>query len=179
MEEWRDIIGFEGYYKASDLGRVKSLRRNGTISNERILKGTKHHTGYVVVQLQKNGSKKMALVQCLVWEAFNGEKPEGMQVNHINEDKTDNRLCNLNLMTPKENTNWGTGIQRRKEARKNGNGSKPVIQLDLDGNYINEYPSTREVFRQTGYFTAAISGCCNGKYKQAYGYVWKFKKDVV
>lgn len=175
MEEWRDIKGYEGLYQISSEGRVKSLPRNGTIKNERILKLSAHHTGYIVVSLHKNNIGKTHIVHLLEWEAFYGPIPEGMQVNHINERKDDNRLENLNLMTPKENCNWGTRTERMRNKRKNKMG-KPIIQYDLDGTYINEYPSIRDIKRQLGYNSTGIIGCCKGKpkFKTAYGYIWRY-----
>ena len=119
-EIWKDIPNYEGIYQVSNLGRVKSLERfrkgkNDSLASvkEKIFKPQIDHRGYYRVELWKQSIGKRYKVHRLVWEAFNGSIPEGLQVNHINEIKTDNRLENLNLMTPKENTNWGTGIERR------------------------------------------------------------------
>ena len=98
-----------------------------------------------------------------------------MQVNHINEIKTDNRLSNLNLMTPKENVNYGTGIDRCHNQLINGKCSKPVLQFTLDGILIKEYPSIQQVYRETGFDYRHIIKCCKGKYKQAYGFKWRYK----
>ena len=116
MEEiWKDIEGYPNYM-ISSYGRVKSLNYNHT-GREEILK-PKITNGYYRIGLRKNGKRKFYQIHRLVYETFIGEIPQGIQVNHINEVKTDNRLENLNLMTPKENINWGTGIQRRAEKRK-------------------------------------------------------------
>lgn len=174
-EIWRDVLGYEKLYQASNLGRIKSLPRNGTIKAERILKLTKHHSGYLVVNLHKDDINKMFVVQRLIYEAFNGPIPKGMQVNHINEDKTDNRLCNLNLMTPKENTNWGTCIQRRNYTRtKNNKGCKPISQFTQDGEYIRTYSSMSEIVRLNGGCRANIYYCCKGITKTAYGFIWRY-----
>lgn len=182
-EEWKDIPGFEGLYQASNLGRVKSLKRFRKGENdclvsvkERILKPQLNHRGYYRVALCKNSKLKAYRVNRLVYEAFNGSIPEGLQVNHINEIKTDNRLENLNLMTHKENCNWGTGIERRAKKQINGKCSKPVLQYDLNDNLVKEYPSIRQVERETGFANQNIINCCKGKLKQAYGYIWKYKE---
>ena len=114
-EIWKDIPEFNGIYQASNLGRVKSLERidiRGHRVKERILKPRIDHNGYYQVGLCKNSKLKAYRVHRLVWSAFNGQTPENMQVNHINEVKTDNRLSNLNLMTCKENINYGTRNER-------------------------------------------------------------------
>ena len=173
-EIWKDVIGFEGYYQVSSLGEVRSLDRhvNGNcgsvyVSKGRILKQIEDKLGYQRVNLCKDGEQIMFLVHRLVYEAFNGKIPEGMQVNHIDEDKSNNRLENLNLMTPKENTNWGTAIERR---------SKPVIQYSLTGEKLAEYPSQREAERITSIMQVLISLCCRGKRKTAGGFIFKYKK---
>lgn len=108
-EIWKDIKNYEDEYEVSNLGRVRNKK------TKNILKIELTYNGYERVCLWKNGGKKKYRVHRLVYEAFIGEIPEGMQINHINEIKTDNRIENLNLMTPKENVNWGTAIQRTKE----------------------------------------------------------------
>lgn len=172
-EFWRDIQGFEGLYQVSSYGRVKSLNYNHT-NQERILKQTKNTFGYLLVCLYKEGKGKTFKVHRLVYEKFVGEIPEGMQVNHINEDKTDNRVDNLNLMTCKENINWGTRTERQTEKMTNGITSKQVIQLSLDGVELARFPSTNEVQRQLGFSKGNISNCCNGRYKQVYGFKWRY-----
>lgn len=182
-EIWKDIKGFEGLYRVSNLGRVKSLERfrkgeNDSLVSvkERILKPWITHNGYYLVGLCKNSIRKMYLVHRLVWITFNGQIPEGYEVNHINEVKSNNRLENLNLMTHKENTNWGTGIERRAKKRINGKCSKVVLQFDLNDNFIKEYQSAHQVERELGFANSNIIKCCNGKRKTAYNYKWKYKE---
>lgn len=172
MEEiWKDIKGYEQLYQISNLGRVKSLGNGGTWKTGIILKLLPQNSGYNRVALCKKGKRKYYLVHRLVYEAFYGKIPFWMQVNHINEDKTDNRLCNLNIMTAKQNINWGTAIDRTKRKL-----SKPVLQYSMDGTFIKEWPSAREVERQLGFNSTSISRCCSGKYKQMNNYKWKYKE---
>lgn len=170
IEIWRDIPNYDGLYQASNLGRVKSLKRPYGLK-EKILKPEILNNGYYQVVLCKKSVKKHYRVHRLVWSAFNGPIPENMQVNHINEIKTDNRLSNLNLMTCKENINFGTGIERRAKQL-----SKVVLQFTLEDILIKEYPSTKQVERETGFLQQNISKCCKGKYKQAYGFKWRYKE---
>ena len=177
IEIWKDIPNYEGY-QVSNLGRVKSLKRfrkgkNGSLVpvKEKILKPQMPNSGYYRVTLCEQSTIKFYYVHRLVYEAFNGQIPENMQVNHINEVKTDNRLENLNLMTPKENINYGTGIERCTKKR-----SKAVLQFDLNDKFVKEYLSTKQVERETGFAQQYISACCKGKYKTAYNYKWKYKE---
>lgn len=183
-EIWKDIKGFEGLYQASNLGRIKSLEKfkkgkNGSLASvkEKILKPGITRNGYYRVALCKNSIRKFYLVHRLVFEAFNCQITEGLQVNHINEIKSDNRLSNLNLMTCKENCNWGTGIERCHNQLINGKCSKAVLQFDLQDILIKEYPSTRQAERETGFAQGNIVKCCKGKYKTAYNYKWKYKEN--
>lgn len=89
--------------------KVYNTKTNRYITNKITPKGYYH------VLLHNNGVNKDYYIHRLVYYSFNGEIPEGMQINHINEIKNDNNINNLNLMTPKENTNWGNGIKKRVE----------------------------------------------------------------
>jgi len=129
MEIWRDIEGYEGLYQVSNYGRVRSLDRT-TFANSRwgkvrsmnfkgrIIKQFVGKNGYMKVSLCKDGKVHSKDIHRLVYEAFIGEIVEEMQVNHIDENKTNNKVENLNLLTPKENTNWGTAIERMKKTKR-------------------------------------------------------------
>lgn len=173
MEIWKEIKDYPNYM-VSNLGRVKNLNYNHT-GREKILKPKIDKDGYLLICLYKNGKQKFFRVHRLVYEAFYVEIPKGMQVNHINEIKTDNRLENLNLMTPKENINWGTRNERSIEKLINGKTSKPVLQINKTTNeVIAEFPSINEVQRQLGYSKGNISNCCLGKSKTHKGFIWKY-----
>lgn len=167
MEKW---IVFNNYL-ISNYGKIKN------ISTDRLLKFEKSYNGYYRVTLYVDGKPHRYLVHRLIWFVFNGDIPEGYQINHINEDKSDNRLENLCLMTPKENINWGTCLQRRSETRTgvlNTKRSKSVCQYTLDGELVKVWLSAAEVERQLGYTAPNISACCNNKLKKYKNYVWKF-----
>jgi hypothetical protein len=176
MEEiWRDIEGYEGLYQVSNLGRVRSLDRIEKYGhsfrkrNGRILKSIRDKDGYQSVTLSFKSINKRCRVHRLVWEAFNGSIPDGIECNHLNERKDDNRLENLNLMTPKENCNWGT--RNRRILRKK---RRPVTQILPDGTEFCSFFSTRDASRETGINQGNICGCCNGKRKTAGGFGWDY-----
>lgn len=175
-EEWRDVAGYEGRYQVSSMGRVKSLERKfiNKIGRERyvkecFLKPGADRGGYLRVGLCDGEKRKTFKVHRLVCEAFHENPDNKPQVNHINEIKTDNRASNLEWATARENSNFGTRNERLGKAQ-----SKPVGQYTLDGDLIKAWQSTNEVQRQTGFSQGNISLAANGKYKQAYGYIWKY-----
>lgn len=171
-EIWKDIPGYEWLYQASSLGRIKSFNYKRT-GRECILKQIK--TNYCRINLYKNKVQKQFLVHRLVWSAFNGDIPENMQINHINEDCYDNRIENLELVLPKSNANWGTRNKRVADKTTNGKMSKIVLQYSFEGELIKEWPSVREIKRVLGYNNGNISKVCNGFRKYAFGYIWKYK----
>lgn len=116
IETWLPVKGYEDLYEVSDLGRVRSLNYAKT-GEVRVLKPTLYNNGYLVIGLRKDGKLKRFLVHRVVVTSFMGDIPKGMQVNHKNEDKTDNRLSNLEVVTPKENINWGTRNERAAKAK--------------------------------------------------------------
>ena len=172
METWKDILGYEGSYQVSDQGRVRSLTRKrknryGEIIKEGVLlKERKDRNGYLHVILQNNGEKKFALIHRLVAEAFIPHVADKTEVNHIDENKENNRVCNLEWCDRDYNMNYGS----RPNAR-----STPVIQLTKHGDFVAEYASACEASRKTGVLKGGISNCCLGKAKSAGGYVWRHR----
>lgn len=179
-EVWKDIQGYEGKYQVSNLGNVKSLNYNRT-KKERILTPGKKTNGYLYVTLSKNGITKNFYVHKLVAYTFI-ENPENLpEVNHIDEDKTNNCVSNLEFCDRKYNINYGTRNERMLKTLKlikSKFAPKEVLQFTKDGKFVNEYPSTKEAKRNTGIYQSNIVSCCNGRRNTAGGYIWKYKEDV-
>lgn len=116
-EVWKDIPEYEGLYQVSNLGGVKRLK----FDKERVLKPWLNKGGYYYLGLCKGGTSKKIFVHRLVMLAFVGESD--LQVNHVNGDKTDNRLENLEYCTGSENLQhaYDTGLRFGAKGEKNGN----------------------------------------------------------
>ena len=162
--KFRDYSKYEVY----EDGRIWSY------SHKKFLKPATRKNGYQQVHLYDNeGKPKMYQVHRVVFEAVTGEPiPNDLQINHINEDKTDNRFENLNLMTCKQNINWGTRTERAAKARINGKRSKQVGAYK-NGELVLVFPSTQEAQRN-GFHSGHISDCCNGKLPHYKGFEWKY-----
>lgn len=151
IEIWKAIPSLNGWYEASNLGNIRSLYYNGGKRKKpriRILRKRKDE--YLDVHI----FKKHYLVHLLVWEAFNGPIPKGMEVNHINEIRWDNRIDNLNLLTRKENINWGTGNEKR---------SKKIYEYNAEGILVKEWKSQIEAAKELNIAQGSISNNAHGK----------------
>ena len=182
MEEiWKDIEGYEGLYQVSNLGRVRSLDKvlpcnvNG-IMTTRVRHGLirKPHigqTGYHYVLLRDGKRCKNYRVHRLVADAFIPNPQNLPEVNHKDEDKSNNRADNLEWCSSSYNHCYGTTIERAASKIH-----RAVCQFDKNDRLIREFVSVTEAAKAVGTSTTQISGCCKGKTKSAKGYRWKYKE---
>lgn len=182
-EIWEDIDNYVGFYQVSNLGRVRSIDRivkhwkyGVCLRKGKILKQLTNTFNYKFVILYKDGKTKHHRVNRLVAQAFIPNPENLPQVNHKDENKSNNRVENLEYCDAKYNANYGTRNERSSYNRINHPlKSKQVLQYTFDGDFVSEYPSMQEAQRQTGINQGCISACCNGKQKTAGGYKWAFK----
>ena len=182
MEEiWKDIEGYEGKYQVSNLGRVRSLdqmlsyaSRWGTIAYRpakgKVLTAQKIHGGYLGVLFKVQGHTEMKLVHRLVAKAF-VPNPQNLEtVNHIDEDKTNNRADNLEWMSRADNVRYGTGSQRKRTP------TRAVVQMSADGQDIRTWPSAKEAGQSLNIDPSHITACCRGKRgaNTIGGYRWRY-----
>ena len=160
LEIWKDIEGYEGLYQVSSWGRVKNSRTG------RVLKAGKHKDGYLQVLLCKNGKRTTYRVHRLVAQAFIPNPQNKPQVNHIDEDKENNRVENLEWVTNTENINHGTHNARMSKMK-----SIPIICIETG----IEYYGARECARQMGLHQQGITAVLTGKRKTTGGYTFKYK----
>ena len=121
-ERWKPIVDYEGWYEVSDLGKTKRVKSGKSTFVGKILKNSKDSWGYCGVGLCKNGEMHSFLVHHLVARAFIGIRPIGKEVNHIDGDKTNNRLDNLEYVIPSENMAhaYRMGLMPTKQGESNG-----------------------------------------------------------
>lgn len=189
---WKKIEDFENY-EVSANGEVRSLNyaRSGESG---LLKPQMSSNGYLVVGLSKNNKHCTKTVHRMVAQAFIPNPCRLRDVDHINGDRTDNRVENLRWCSHKDNTNYNICRHRMSEAhtgkilsdqhRSNiskGNKGKPkpycekkINQYSLDGEFIKTWKSTMEIERELGFRHNNISNACKGKLKTAYNYKWKY-----
>lgn len=176
MEEWRDIKGYEGLYQVSNFGRVKTLtkiihssKRSDFVVKEKVLSTRPNNRGYIMVGLHKEKHFKLALVHRLVAQAFIPNPNNLPQVNHLDENKNNNCVNNLEWCTNKENHNYGTGHIRTAQKQR-----KKVYQYDLNGNFIKEFEGVTQAEKELKIHN--ISQVCLGKYKQSKGFIFRYTK---
>lgn len=146
MEQWKEINGYEGLYEVSDQGNVRNIRTG------RILKPQKNNGGYLQVYLRHRWFR----VHRLVATAF-VQNPNGYDsVNHINENKEDNRAVNLEWMAIGDNVRYTN--------------EKKVRCIETD----TIYDSIKKAAEETGISSTSISGCCRGEREAVKGYHWEY-----
>ena len=163
---WRHIKGFEDRYLVSDIGQVWSLLRH------RVLKPTIDKYGYEKVGLSDGRKVHTRTVHRLVAQAFIPNPNNLPTVNHINENKTDNRSVNLEWSSIADNDNHGTRNKRMAETKCR----LPVEQIFPDGTIVR-YKGAKDAFRKTGINRCDIALCCKNIRKTAGGYKWRYADE--
>lgn len=165
---WKDIDNFENY-KISNFGNVKSFTKRKSGNN---LIPQISRKGYQTVLLYNNGKPHQKKIHRLVAAAFISNKDKLPQVNHIDGNKQNNRVDNLEWCDNSYNQihAYKTGLERPKFQRK-------IKQYSLEGEYIAEFNYIREAKRYLNIDGSSISACCRGKRKSAGGFIWKYADD--
>ena len=190
MEIWKDIKGFEGYYQVSNYGNIKSLTRFDGIRERQgqEIKQNLKYNGYLQVGLRKNSERKFYSVHRLVAIHFIDNPENKPQVNHIDCNKQNNNINNLEWTTSKENLyhakinglrnnipkgekhpNFGKYGEHSKSAKK-------VVRYNRDTGETKLY-NAKILAKEDGFDVTSISKCCHKKLKTHKGYEWYFEKD--
>ena len=189
IERWKDVKGFEGLYKVSNFGNIMHKSKGAW----KILKNTNSKGDYLSVKLKSNnGSIKYTRIHRIVAETFIPNPLNLPQVNHIDMNKQNNRVDNLEWCSHRENIKKAIelkpsiilGIIKYNKFER----PKKIFQYSLEGEYIDCYNTAVEAQQKTGVCKRNILQCANkepfnkngGIRKQAGGFVWTFeKKEVV
>lgn len=176
-EIWKPVVGFEGIYSVSNYGNVRreetgvSKGTGNYARSQHTLKQKKNNKGYLLVDLYKNNTRHQFLVHRLVATAFITNANNLPCVNHIDENKFNNNVDNLEWCTQKYNINFGSCARKIGEANSN-----PVEQYSKTGEKICEYPSIIEAQRQTNISNGNIVDCLHGRRQSAGGFIWRYVK---
>lgn len=177
-EEWRDVVGYEGLYQVSDNGRVKSVKRCVPHANEKTMFVRERickvfvNRKYIYVTLSKDGKQSNMKVHRLVAEAFI-PNPDGLpQVNHKDENPSNNQVCNLEFCTNDYNIRYGTKNIRMKKTWRERHSVK-VVRLNMDGSISKQYECTKDV-ELDGFDRRAVYRCCKDIKRVHANYKWAF-----
>lgn len=185
MEEWKPVVGYEGFYEVSSYGRIRSVdhivgsgirHSDHTLRKGRMLKQHIKRHGYCAVDLSAHNIVKTVAVHKLVATAFCERKAGDTQVNHINCNKADNRAVNLE---------WCTSSENRKHAKEhdlyNNPHKKTVRCKQMNLTFESSYKAAEWVnsfkfgnAKQVKNVAAKIRSACIGMQKCAYGYTWEY-----
>ncbi len=181
MEEiWKQIEGFEGRYYVSNYGRVKV--KGGTKSKnpvkewntpDRILKFNRNNSGYLTVGLGRrlDGTRRTKTVHKLVALAFLPNPNNYPEINHIDENKDNNCVWNLEWCSHKYNTHHNNDSMIKRGAEKQ---RQYFGQYDLDGKLIKVWHGFKKLDRETEYSRSYVAKCCKGKKASYKGFIWKY-----
>lgn len=183
-EVWKEIIGFEGLYDISSLGRVKRRSYKKNIGNnalqpikEKILTNVIGTDGYYALILHNNYKHKRFKIHRLIAIHFISNPELKPCVNHIDGNKLNNSISNLEWCTYSENNLHKyrvLGIKDKKPFGGDHWNSKKVIQLTKDGIEIKIHNAISDACRELGLYNANILGCIKGRYKTSGGFIWKY-----
>lgn len=185
-ELWKEVVGYEGIYEVSNLGNIKSLKRNVNtlfgkprMQEEFILLKENLKGGYLGCNLSNNGSVKKVKIHRIVAISFIPNKENKPCVNHIDGNKKNNKLENLEWATYKENSVHASenGLSSTYWLGKGGKGyfaNKKINQYDTSMNYIKTHDSATLASKEVGVNKSGIIRAANGKIQTSGGFKWKY-----
>ena len=175
-ELWKDIKDFEGLYQISNLGNIKSLPKKHNLKNghsyiqkEQILKPFKNNKGYLQIALVKNGKHYKRQVHNLVATTFIENPNNYIEINHKDENSTNNIVSNLEWCNSTYNNNYGNCKRKISEAN-----SIKINQYDLQDNFIKQWNSMKEASETLKLSRGNICLCCEGIRNKTGGYRWRY-----
>ena len=188
IEIWKPVVGYEGLYEVSNLGKVKAIKWHRG-EEEKEMRPYTTYKGYLRLRLTKNGKGKQFQIHRLVAEAFIPNPENKPYIDHINTDRTDNTVwlnedgsinyekTNLRWATNKENCNNPISKQNYSKSNK-GKTAVPILQFDKNMNFIKKWESMADAETSLG-IKSRLSEYCGNKYgrKTAGGFIWRYADD--
>lgn len=182
IEKWKPVIGFEGLYEVSNYGNVRSVDRTILRKNEnplnlrgKMLPQYKYYGNSTIaryrVNLSKNCKRYTKTVSRLVAIAFIPNPYNLPQVNHKDENPSNNRVTNLEWCSNKYNHNYGT-----RNYRQSLKLNKKVNVFTLSHEFIREYDSLKAAANDLHIDSSSITKVCKGKYKYSGNYIFEYSK---
>ena len=172
FEENGTLYDYRGLYQVSNFGRVKSFH-----GKEKFLKLSKKENGYMSVSMYKNGKEKRFYVHRLVAHMFIQNNKNFSEINHVDENKENNFVTNLEWCNRSQNINHGTRNEKCSEKQKNNEKSIKIVQMK-NFRITNIFSCCYEAERITGINHGNINKCCRGNLKSAGKFIWKYLYDV-
>lgn len=174
QEIWKDIKGYEGLYQVSNLGNVKRLKGKWVKKERYVSQTLTSSYKYYSVCLSNHQDKRRFFVHRLVAMTFIKNTENKPIINHIDGNKLNNKVENLEWCTYKENSKKAYELGLNKPARDLGRARK-VGQYDLDNNLIKIWDCFFDINKELGFYTQNIWKCCNGCRNKANGFIWKYE----
>lgn len=185
VRQWKPIVGYEGIYEISDMGDVKrlahitidSLGRRIAHKDRIIRPRISRRTGYPTISLYKDGRAKSFTIHSLIAKAFIPNPLNLPCVNHIDEDRSNSVLSNLEWCDYSYNNTYGKAREKRLNTyRLNSCGKhRPIYKFSLDGHLLDVFTcGVNQLERELGYH---ISDCLAGKCKTSHGFVFSYNRN--
>lgn len=183
-EIWRDIAGFDGAYAISNYGRIKSFERtipckgknnsdSYVVVHEKILHLGDNGHGYLIANLSSSNKTNIFYVHRLVATAFIPNPQQLPTVNHKDENKSNNKVSNLEWASYQYNNNYGTAKQRSRQTIIKSGYATPIDMYDLQGNFIKHYDCSYDM-EKDGISRRAALNVCSGRNRSYHGFVFVF-----
>lgn len=176
MEVWSEIPQYEGLYEISNLGRVRSLKFAGG-QRQKIIKPTCNSKGYQQIGLWKDKKRQVKYIHRLVATSFVKNPMNLNEVNHIDEDKSNNRFDNLEWCTRRYNMTYGNMQKKIKNNMKYY--KRPIVMINESGEVLKRWSSAADAERSDGFDAASICNCCRGRVQKVRGKIFKYEKEVI
>lgn len=166
MEIWKDIPNYEGLYQVSNLGRIKN--------NKKIRKLTLRKDGYLHIPLRKNGINKFYLVHQIVAKTFIDNPKKYKEINHIDENKANNKVENLEWCSRSYNINYGSANYNRSLTE-----GKKINQYTKDGIFIKQWDTIKGASNSLNIKLPHIIRVLKGRRKSTGGFVFKYVEETI